>query len=232
MKKAWVHKRKNRAGWYVDWIVNRKRHQKKCPNKSLADKFASRIIQQLNTDVYVEPIKELWDKATSEYINYKKYVRGLTPASIRSIQSSLDHFKKINGPVKSSEIDQQHIHKLIEDRRKSAQNPTINKDLRNIRAFLNWLKKNRYNTKHFDWEMLKEDSKDAISLTAGQVSDLTAACWRVHVFDRWKKPTNFQWYIRILLAVTTGLRKEDIESLCISNIDFESGTVQTFSHKT
>ncbi len=232
MKKPWIHQRKGKNGWFVDWIANGQRHQKSFPNEKLAETFADRKKFQLNSDIYFDPIKVVWEEAKKEYLSHKEEIRGLTTGSIISIKSTLNQFRRTCGPVRSDQINQSYIDRFIKSRRKKAKNATVNKDLRNLRAFVNWLKENHYSTAIVKWHTLKEDIHDVTILDEKQLANLTAACMAVTLQNNFKKPTNQQWYIRVLLAISTGLRQGDIERLKVSDIDFKSGTMKTFSKKT
>jgi integrase len=69
--------------------------------------------------------------------------------------------------------------------------------------------------------LLKEDERPVKSLTNTQIKKLLSA-YKAYQTMR----------VRILLALGTGLRRSDIESLSISDIDFENGYVTTRSMKT
>ncbi len=70
-------------------------------------------------------------------------------------------------------------------------------------------------------KLLKEDERPVKSLTNTQIKKLLSAF----------KPYQTM-RMRILLALGTGLRRGDIESLRVSDLDFENGYVTTRSQKT
>jgi len=226
MRKPWVYKRKSRKGWYVGWYdSNGKRRSKMLPNKALAQRHARRIEFELNEDIYFDPVPIAWERLVKEYIEYKQNVQGLASESIRSMGVTLSHFRAVNGPVLSTRFDQRHINAFIAHRLKTASKPTVNKDIRNLKTFVRWSIKNRHmgpQASKIEWVTQREAKRAVKSLNATQIADLLIAARRY----------SEAWYVRVILAVTSGLRRGDIERLCLSDIDFQSETISTFSQKT
>jgi integrase len=86
---------------------------------------------------------------------------------------------------------------------------------------IHWCRKNRYANGEIEIRQLKEDERPVKSLTNTQIKKLLSA----------SKPYQ-TLKMRILLALGTGLRRGDIESLRVSDIDFENSYVTTRSKKT
>jgi integrase len=99
--------------------------------------------------------------------------------------------------------------------------PTLNKDIRNFKTFINWCKKKRYINNEIELRELKEDERPVKSLNDVQIKKLMVAA-----------EPHSSMKMRILLALGTGLRRGDIDSLKISDIDFESNSIATKSRKT
>jgi integrase len=99
--------------------------------------------------------------------------------------------------------------------------PTLNKDIRNLKTFINWCKKKRYINNQIELRELKEDERPVKSLNDVQIRKLLVAA-EPYVAMK----------VRILLALGTGLRRSDIDSLKISDIDFEKNSILTTSRKT
>ena len=97
----------------------------------------------------------------------------------------------------------------------------VNEDIRNLKAFINWCRKNRYVNGEIEIKELKEDEKPVKSLSNTQIKRLLSTA----------KPYKTMW-MRILLALGTGLRLGDIETWRVSDIDFENSYVTTRSKKT
>lgn len=229
MRKPWTYQRKNRPGWYVGWYDNTgKRRSKNLPNKSLADRHARRIEHRINEEIFVNPIAVPWDDMVTEYLEYKKSVQGLSHNTLRQIETVLKQFRQLHGPVVSTKIDQRLVNQFVANRLETAAKTTVNKDIRNLHAFIRWAVKSRYmgaSANKIEWPVQKESKRPVKSLTEKQLANLLIAAKSYQQYGD-------AWYIRILLAVSSGLRQGDIERLRISDIDFESSTINTFSQKT
>ena len=97
----------------------------------------------------------------------------------------------------------------------------LNEDIRNLKAFISWCRENRYVNGEIKIKLLKEDGRPVKSLTDIQIRELLSA-----------SKTYQTMRMRILLALGTDLRRGDIESLRVSDIDFENSYVTTRSKKT
>ncbi len=98
---------------------------------------------------------------------------------------------------------------------------TLNKDIRNLRTFINWCREKRYLNGTIRIRELKEDERPVKSLNDAQVKKLMSVAEPYRSIK-----------MRILLALGTGLRRGDIESLKISDIDFANNYITTASKKT
>ncbi|HSV98708.1 MAG TPA: site-specific integrase [Sedimentisphaerales bacterium] len=219
MKKVWVHKRRNIKGWWVGWYEGGKRRAKALPSKALADHFRQMKYAQLNSDIFTSTVNVDWHQMVEEY-QYGKRVAGLKEASIHEALLTLAHFEKLIGPYSSKQITQNVIDRFIVERGPKVKRATLNKDIRNLRSFLNWATKNRYVTPGLEIREVKVEQKAVHSLTPEQVKNLIVAAS--------PQPT---WRVRVLLAVTTGLRRGDIENLRVGDIHFDRNTISTKNQK-
>jgi integrase len=89
-----------------------------------------------------------------------------------------------------------------------------------MRAFLAWAAKNRFVTLGLEVKKVKVAQKPVSALTAQQVKDLLVAASRYPALR-----------LRVLLAVTTGLRRGDIEAIRIGDIHFDRNTISTRNRK-
>jgi integrase/recombinase XerD len=121
----------------------------------------------------------------------------------------------------SRQIAQNTIDKFILQRGAEVKRSTLNKDIRNLRTFINWCREKRYLNGTIRIRELKEDERPVRSLDDTQIKDLLKAA---------KSYPSIK--MRILLALGTGLRRGDIESLKISDINFENNSITTSSRKT
>ena len=86
---------------------------------------------------------------------------------------------------------------------------------------INWCRENRYLNGNIKLKELKEEERPARSLNSAQIRKLLEAAERYPLMK-----------IRVLLALGTGLRRGDIDTLKISDIDFENNCIATTSRKT
>ena len=220
MKKVWVYKRTGVKGWWCGWYESGRRKAKALPNKELAEHFKQIKYTQLNSDVFTGQVLADWKQMVSEYREAKK-VQGVTERTLYEIALSLRNFKRLNGKCNSKQISQSTIDKFILQRGTEVSRPTLNKDIRNLKTFTNWCKKKRYINNEIELRELKEDERPVKSLNDVQIKQLLVVA-EPYVAMK----------VRILLALGTGLRRGDIDSLKISDVDFETNSISTSSRKT
>jgi len=220
MRKVWVYKRKDIRGWWVGWYESGKRKAKALPTKALAEHYRQIKYTQLNSDVFTGTVTVDWQQMVEEY-RHCKQVTGLVEGSLYEVALTLRHFERLVGRCSSKQFTQNTIDKFILDRGKEVKRSTLNKDIRNVKAFINWCRENRYLNGEIRIKLLKEDERPVKSLTNIQIKKLLSA----------SKPCQ-TLRTRILLALGTGLRRGDIELLRVSDIDFENSYITTRSKKT
>ncbi len=199
MKKVWIYKRKGVRGWWIGWYESGKRKAKGLPSKALAEHFRQIKYTQLNSDVFTGTVSVNWNQMRDEYVHSKK-VAGSVDASIYEVALTLRHFERLVGRCNSKQIKQNTIDKYILERGKEVVRSTVNKDIRNLKAFTNWCRENRYVNGEIKIRLLKEDERPVISLSHTQIKKLLSTSKRYKTM-----------WMRILLALGTGLRLRDIE---------------------
>ena len=220
MKKVWVYKRKDIKGWWIGWYESGKRKAKALPSKDLAKHFKHIKYTQLNSDVFTGQVLANWSQMIGEYREAKK-VQGVTEGTLYEIALSLRNFERLVGKCSSKQITQHIMDKFILERETEVKRPTLNKDIRNLKTFINWCKKKRYINNEIVLRELKEEERPVKSLNDVKIKELLKA---TEPYPSMK--------IRVLLALATGLRRGDIDSLKISDIDFEKNSISTTSRKT
>ncbi len=230
MKKAWLYQRKNIKGWWVGWYESGKRKAKLLPNKNLAEHFKNIKYQQINSDVYTSIVNIGWNQLKTEYL-FSKQVSGLTKSSITEVESSLNRLYDLTGILYSRQITQITLDKFVYDLQsqtcKNKKKPTklsrftINKEISNITALLTWSAAQRYVPAGLRLSKLSTDDAPVKFLNTEQIRELILQSSKF-----------FGWDIRVLLALTTGLRREDIENLTITDMHFDRNTISTKSKKT
>jgi len=220
MKKVWIYKRTGVKGWWCGWYESGNRKAKALPSKDMAEHFKHIKYTQLNSDVFTGQVLACWNQMIAEYREAKK-VQGVTEGTLYEIALSLRNFERLVGKCNSKQISQSAIDKFILLRGTEVSRPTLNKDIRNLKTFLNWCKKKRYINNEIELRELKEDERPVKSLNDVQIRKLLVAAGPYVAMK-----------VRILLALGTGLRRGDIDSLKISDIDFETNSIATKSRKT
>jgi integrase len=220
MKKVWIYKRKEINGYWVGWYESGIRKAKALPSKDLAEHFKKIKYTQLNSDVFTSQVLADWQQMTHEYYEAKK-VQGVTEGTLYEHALTLRNFERIVGKSNSKQITQSIIDKFIIERTKEVKRATLNKDIRNIKTFVYWCREQRYLNGNLKLKELKLEERPVKSLNHGQVRNLLKAA---ELYPAIK--------MRILLALGTGLRRGDIESLKITDIDFERNSITTTSKKT
>ena len=220
MKKVWIYKRKRVKSWWVGWYESGKRKAKALPSKALAEHYRQIKYAQLNSDVFTGTVTVDWNQMRNEYEHSKK-VAGVVEDSLYEVALTLRHFERLVGKCNSKQISQNAIDKYILKRGNEVKRSTLNKDIRNLKALINWCRKNRYVNGKIEIKELKEDERPVISLSHTQIKKLLSTSKRYKTM-----------WMRILLALGTGLRLRDIEIWRVSDIDFENSYVTTRSKKT
>ena len=206
MKKVWIYKRKDIKGWWIGWYESGKRKAKALPSKELAEHFKQIKYSQLNSDVFTGQVLADWGQMIAEYREAKK-VQGITEGALYEIALSLRNFERLVGKCNSKQITQHVMDKFILERGTEVKRPTLNKDIRNLKTFINWCRGNRYLTGDLKLKELKEEEKPVRSLNDAEIKTLLKATEQYTAMK-----------IRVLLALATGLRRGDIDSLKIGDV--------------
>ena len=204
----------------MGWYESCKRKAKALPSKKLAEHYCQLKYSQLNSDVFTGIVPIAWKQMIEEYRESKK-VQGVTEATLYEIALTLRHFERLIGKCSSKQIAQSSIDKFILQRGSEVKRSTLNKDIRNLRTFINWCRKKRYVNGEVETRELKEDERPVKSLNNAQVKKLMSVAEPYRTIR-----------MRILLALGTGLRRGDIELLKINDIDFASNYITTASKKS
>ena len=220
MRKTWIYKRKGIKGWWVGWYESGNRKAKALPSKKLAEHFCQLKYSQLNSDVFTGVVVADWPQMIDEYREAKK-VQGVTEGTLYEIALSLRNFERLVGKCNSKQITQHGMDNFILERGTEVKRPTLNKDIRNLKTFINWCKKKRYINNEIELRELKEEEKAVRSLNDAEIRIL------LKVTEQYPAMKT-----RVLLALATGLRRGDIDSLIINDIDFEKNSISTTSRKT
>jgi len=220
MKKVWIYQRKDRKGYYVAWREFGKQKSKLLPTKRLAEHFRHIKYQQLNTDVFISPIRLSWPEVKKEFLQRYDII-GLTGSTKDEAKRFLDRFEKIVMPRSSTTITQQSVDLYFLERQSQNLSPyTIKKDIGRLKTLIGWMKEKQYNFGNITFPKIRTPKLQYKALTTKQIRWLFSRC-----------PTP-AWRCRILLSLITGLRKTDVDNLNRSSIDLKAAKIDTVSKKT
>jgi len=141
-------------------------------------------------------------------------------SSIYEVALTLRHYERLIGPNSSKGITQQSLDNSVLKRSGEIGKNTLNKDIKNLHAFLKWASKKRFVAPDLKVRKVKVPPKPVTSLSAQQVKKM--------IIMASKYPT---LRLRILLAVTTGLKRGDIEAIQISDVRFDRNIIATRNRK-
>jgi integrase len=229
MRKCWLYKRKNRPGWYVHWYDSRGHvRAKHCPNKATANRYARRKEHALNEDLFPDPVGRAWPDLVKEYLTHKDRIDGVKPESLRDIEKTLKTWLGLMGLIRSDLFSRRLVHAFVDARRDAVTVATLNKDLRNLRAMVKWacdpdVRAMDPKLSAMKWPMQKEQKKAPRALSIDEFGQLLTTATDLY---------GMAWQVRILLAVGTGLRQQDIEQLSIADVHIKSMALSTLSQKT
>jgi site-specific recombinase XerD len=129
---------------------------------------------QLNSDVFTSVVDFDWRHMVQEYGQFKQ-VEGRKDASIYEVLLTLRHFERLVGSTSSKEITQPNLDAFVLKRGAEVEKNTLNKDITNLHAFLNWAAKNRFVPPDLEVKKVKVAQKPVTALTPQQVRDLLRA---------------------------------------------------------
>lgn len=216
-------KRKDRSGWWLRYTdpITQKRRKEKFPNRKLADIRRSILIQQINSEVFIGSVSVALTCARDEYL--KKYeLLNLADASRYEAALALNRLISAIGDIPTAKITQSHFDAFLLSHSKDVGPWTVNKTIGRLTAFLNWAAhpQRRYITAPIELQKVKTPPVIVKVLTNQQIRKLIA-----------RAPSQ-AWRIRILISLTTGLRKNDTDSLRIDELDMASLTIRSVALKT
>lgn len=226
MAKAWVYKR-GRNKYVVFWRdAAGKLRSRTFPTRGEADEECRQRIDELRGGPGT--VKLAWDDAVDKYLAYVRDTKGKEPETIRQYENTLANFRRLMGPVLPATFGEEHVELFIAKRRvEDTAAPTINKDLRHLKAFSRFCVRKKImepkalTIPWIDYWQTEVKRKPRV-LDIPEWANLIRAARDIY---------GAGWALRIILAVTTGLRQQDIERLTVEDIDFRRQTLTTLNKK-
>jgi hypothetical protein len=165
MRKAWVYKRKDIRGSWIGWYEGGKKRAKALPGKALTRHYCQIKYTQLNSGVFTGIVTADRHQMMDEYERAKQ-VEGLQDASIYEATLTLGRFERLVRPDSSKRINQNVLDKFVLDRGSEIQRMTLNKDIRNLNAFLRWAVRNRFIAPGLEVKKVKVAQRPVMALTS------------------------------------------------------------------
>lgn len=229
--RIWFRHARNR--WYGEYWAGGKRHAKafaKATGKTDARLWKSYIEHKFNYEPW-QGVKTISFTEARDLYFASKESEGLAVSSITEIKYTIRQFCKIIEPTDSQGITTANIETFRAQRRSIRRKgkiapETINKDLRNLRSFHNWLIENHYTEAATKFKMLPTVSRRFIPPSERQIHDLFA-----------RAESTPPLHARMTLAMMTGLRRGAVEKLSLNTtddeyIDIENSRIVTLEQKT
>lgn len=216
-----LFQRKSRAGWY-----GRYRQGGKYVIEKFGDTLAEAELKRSDTHLKINsnalPIKQeshTWDAMIEAFITHLKADKK-RPKTVRDCKNTLAGFMRICGPLSSRQINRACIDRFKLNRQ-GVTVDTVNHDLRIIRAFFNWLYEMNMIPSQIPVKVLKKPDSEPFCLPDKDVKALLKAaepCPKMKLF--------------IQIALSTGLRRSDIQKIAESDIDRKNKTIVSTLRKT
>jgi len=230
-KKVRVWYRHTRNRWYGEYHQGGKRHAQSFKSKGDAYRWKSYMQHRLNYEPWQGVKPEIFSVARDLYLASKES-EGIAASSLAEIERSIEYFVAIIEPTNSLDITTANIEafrtrrKTTSSSRKKIVPETINKDLRNLRAFQNWLVENHFAHDGTKFKMLPTVKRRFVPPGENQIRSLFALA-----------ESTPPLHARMTLAMLTGLRRSAIEKLSLNTtddeyIDIEHSRIITLEQKT
>ena len=233
-KKVRIWFREPRGKWYGEYWEGSTRHAKAFKNHKHAKRWKSWLEHQLNYEAWQGVDGVAWSDLTSYYLDDKD-ADGIAQSTRTEIVNSLKRFEELVGAVQSSKFCTRHIQQFKRARIKSNRNTkeitplsprTVNKDLETLRALTNWGIENHYIAGDAVKIVFLKEQKKKFHPPA--LEDLAS----LFEYAETRPPL----YLRMVLALATGLRRSAIERITLLksepyHIDLATGIVKTYESK-
>lgn len=99
-------------------------------------------------------------------------MQGVTETTLYEIALSLRNFERLVGKCTSKQITLHVMDKFVLKRGTEVKRPTLNKDIRNLKTFINWCMKKRYVSNQIELKELEIEEKPVRSLNDVEIKEL------------------------------------------------------------
>lgn len=224
--------------WHAAWRdpETRRRQTKSTgtKNRQAAEDFASKLKdklyrQQIGTFDPAEDHREMtWKSATAAFL--ESQAQRLRPHSVDAYRYSLLPFERLMKPQELRRIDRRTIDEFVSKRLKKVGSVTVNKDLRQLRAFLNWCRRQHYLAVSPDFKglFLVVDQADPMWVSDDDVRAVMTALADTSL--ELTRRSREWWGVFIRTALFTGMRRAELLGLRWSEVDFNTGVLKVIRY--
>lgn len=236
MARVWIfqqprdrNKLGDKAPWSVGWYEGDRRRSKKLGTKTAARDYATRLEASMNVDEFSGLVPITWEKAKAEYLADKLGVR--RPGTRTQAEIAFRHVDRILAPKKPGDLTRQALAKFARERSEEKRSgrqispATVNKDLRQIRAFLRECVERHYVHKCPKIPFVKEPDRIPTYVTPEEFGKIYAAC------DVATEPAEQGftapdwWRAYLIFLYLTGWRAMEPLSLTKEDVDWDNQRV-------
>ncbi len=203
-----------------------KQYARTFDDMSQAKDYAAQKYLELRADVSPTAVPIEWGRLVEAYLDDKR-ANQVTGETIKIIASALKTFASIAGPLASVQINQLNIdlfkstrakqkrtvYRAGKDAKKLNRNITpaqLNKELRQLKAFVRWMQDRNYNKQKINITLVRERRKIPRLLTGKEIKNLK--------IEAGKTP---DMSCRVSIILGTAQRAGAVERLAIKDVDVE-----------
>lgn len=218
-----LFRRPGREGWYGRYRLNKKWVIEKFGDtKVLAEMKQADVCLRLNNGSMIQNQNLTFDLMLDRYKVHLE-AENVRPKTIYDYAQSLNRFKAIVGPLSSSQLSAAAIDRFKSNRKKQCKLVSVNTDLRAIRAFLNWLHKTKVIAFDIPVSMLQVPDSNPKAVARKVAMELLSKAEELEYHDL---------KLMVQIALSTGLRRSDIQNLAYADVDRKNGTITAVLRKT
>jgi integrase len=203
-------------------------------NRQSAEDFASKLKdklyrQQIGTYNPAEDHREMtWKSSMATFLEAQ--TQRLRPHSVEAYRYSLVVFERIMKPQELRSVDRRTIDEFVIKRLRKVESVTVNKDLRHIRAFLNWCRRRHYLAVSPDFKglFLLVDQADPTWVSDDDVKAIVMALADASL--QLTRRSREWWGVFIRIALFTGMRRSELLGLRWSEVDFKAGVLKVIRY--
>lgn len=149
------------------------------------------------------------------FVKEKRFLKNVTPKTVRFYYQSLNTFTRMIGDVRPSELSRAVLNECVVRMRASGLSPvSCNTYISGINSFLTWLYENEYTSQHLKIKELKTERRVIQTFRDEHIRAILT--FKPRGFYEWRI------YALLCLLIDTGIRIEEALTLRRSRVDFDN----------